>query len=93
MVEVVGGNLSLEVHSLKQPEELERCACLGIERCGGIPSVSSKLAPMVSFLVAAAEIDRNLVDAVDVEDDEVFVAGVRACTRFPGTMAELYPQT
>lgn len=48
---------------------------------------------MVSFLVAAAKIDRDLVDAVGMEDDEVFVARVKAYTRFSGWMAELHPQT
>ena len=55
---------------MEMAKDFESRAGLWLQRCGGIPRHPHKLSPRLD-VGAAAEIDRNKVDAVNMDNNEV----------------------
>ena len=73
--------LPREGNDVKQLEQSESCTCLGVVNSRREPLASDELlAIRCCSLFTAAEIDGNVVQAVCVNHNEIFVAGLRGHT-------------
>lgn len=75
----MSGQLARESNDVKQLEQSESCTCLGMVNSRRKPLASDKLlAIRCRSLFTAAEIDGNVVQAICVNHNGVFVAGLRS---------------
>jgi hypothetical protein len=74
-------------------EHGKRGTSFGLIRCRRKPPHSKKLSIMVDGLLAAAEIDRNLVNVIIVDDHKTFVSRPRGIARLLRGVTDLYSHT
>lgn len=86
MVEVVGGKFALTVHGVKEAQQLKRCCGLRVERGSRPPGCPEKLCSMFKAWCAAAEVERDVVETVDVKECEVMMSGKGEQTVTSGRM-------